>query len=382
MTWHRLPTLGTLALAVTLVAGGCSSTRLDQARRTFYSGAPEQAAESLASADVPKIDRVLLLMERGMMRRVAHDHRGAIDDWLNAASLAKEFDYLSVSRQSASLAVNDAMLAYRGPPYEQVLLHTFAATSFLALGLPDSAGVEARRTIRILENRGAYPDSAYARYVAGFCLEAAGDAQGSAVQYRIADKLHPTVTIDSATGILQPAPPAEAIKPESAVNSGRELIVFVGIGRAPGAPAAWQNQRWGRQPFARIRQADLELGRTYSLSTVTELLSRTEKVTSARKAAKTATRIAIKESVSHAVRQQNESLGELLRILLYALETPDSRRWETLPQWLQVGRVSLPQTDAPVLIECVGPDGVLASQELRPMTVGNANRSIALLRFL
>jgi hypothetical protein len=63
----------------------------------------------------------------------------------------------------------------------------------------------------------------------------------------------------------------------------------------------------------------------------------------AMKIAKEVARIVVKESVAEAISRQNELLGELIRLLLFAMEAPDLRTWETIPLSLQVARVPCPQ---------------------------------------
>ena len=58
--------------------------------------------------------------------------------------------------------------------------------------------------------------------------------------------------------------------------------------------------------------------------------------------AKSTTRLALKIGISEAIKQQNEMLGFLSAFLLFAMESPDCRRWETLPLWLEVARVPCP----------------------------------------
>ncbi len=58
--------------------------------------------------------------------------------------------------------------------------------------------------------------------------------------------------------------------------------------------------------------------------------------------AKDAARIATKEAIASTLESQNDGLGDLVRFLLFAMEAPDNRRWETLPRWLAVARVPCP----------------------------------------
>lgn len=376
--------------ALALGAAGCSSTRLHQAQEQFYAGKVEASAKTL-DGDVPaEHNRVLYLMERGLIRQQVADHVRATQDWIEAEALSARLDYLSVSRQTASLTVNDSMLPFRGAPYEQVLLNAFAGSSFLAMGRTDDAAVQMRRAIRKLEQRGEYPDSAYTRYMAGFCLALQGDSEGAALQYRTAATLLPALAIDPGTGRIRTA--AEASNTVAAATSPmqplkdtptRDVVCFIGIGQGPGMPAHWRNNRWGPQPYVRLRAGGGGLGRSQTFADVAALLATTEKVTALKRNAKTATRIVVKEVLASVAENQDELFGGLLRVLLYSLEAPDERRWATLPRWLQVARIAVPLNTPTLTVEFIGAYGtVLESVEAPVIWLGHEPTGFVSVRAL
>jgi len=333
--------LGLTGLAALLLAGaGCASSGLGRARSRFYGGEFEHAAQTLSERTPRSRDEVLVLMERGAAWQAAGEHRLAIRDWLDAADLIRALDYIRLSEKATSLIINDATQTYSGWPYERALLHAFTAKSFLALGQWHSAAVEARLIADGLENLNGFPDDPYTRYVAATAFELIRDFNGSRIEYTKADELTPNLRIDALTGIITPGTNA----PSNLLPHQRELICFIGIGRAPmftmHPPS--QNARWGANPYVEVRSGNQILGRSYNLMTTTYLARETERRIAAIQTAKTVTRIVIKESIASAVEENNPLLGGLLRILLYATETPDTRSWQTLPNWLQVARVPLP----------------------------------------
>jgi len=85
--------------------------------------APTSALGTLPSN---KTDKILVLMERGMIRHARQEYNASVRDWLDAADLGEQLDYYSLSRGSASLAVNDSVMAFHGAPYERTLLYAFA----------------------------------------------------------------------------------------------------------------------------------------------------------------------------------------------------------------------------------------------------------------
>jgi len=324
------------AIALASLTSGCASARLDAARVNFYNGNIERAAANLEKLPRDSTDHVLVLMERGMVHQAVGDFEESVQDWLAAIELANELDYCSVSRGSTSFAVNDRVLSYRGAPYERTLLRAFTAKSYLALGMWDDAAVEARNIIEQQENLDGFPDCPYARYLAACCLELQNDSLGAAYQYKVVSERLPELGISPTTGRFVTGTPA-------AKGRKSELICFILVGRAQTMggrvrrPAAY-----GAPPVAEIAIDDVTLGHSHTLDNTGRLRAKTEKRRATMKAAKTATRVALKETASRLVADENELLGDLLRLLLFSLETPDTRAWETLPYWLQVARVSCP----------------------------------------
>jgi len=349
-------------IAATLLCG-CATSSLDRARGRFYAGQAVAAEQELADIPPGNTDRVLYLMERGTAAQAAGRYEASIRDWLEAADTAEDLDYLSVSRGSASLVVNDRVLAFRGEPYERTLLHTFAAQSFLALGRWEDAAVEARRIARRLEALDGFPDDAFSHYVAGFCFEAQDDLEAAAIEYGRAARLLPAVPLDPATGRF--AAGATNAAPPAAGQA--ELVCCVLIGRSASGDEFWNaNLRWGLQPYAEVYAGNRLLGRSYTLTSVQRLIDLTRRKRAAMQTAKTVSRIAVKETLAHAVSRQDSALGDVTRLLLFALETPDERRWETLPLHLGVLRAPCPEEATELRVVFRGAGGrVVEEQTLR-----------------
>jgi len=328
-------------LAVAIV-GGCVGPRLNSARHNFYRGDFRQAVTNLTPLALDKRNNVLILMERGMSHQARGNYEASVDDWNAAVEEAKRLDYYSLSQGAASILSNDEAMAFRGAPYERTLLHAFAAKSYLALQMWEDAAVEARNIIDRLENLDGFPDDAYCHYLAGFCLEMINDHDGAAFQYRAASKLMPTVKIDENTGRIGTGSgkPARSGRPE---KGGAQLVCFISMGSSPSVSGIVRSRyAWGPSPYAEIYSGGKLLGHSHAFSNTGSLLSSTEKRLAAVRIVKETTRIVIKDAAANAVSRENEFLGELLRWFLFALETPDRRRWETLPNLLHVARVPCP----------------------------------------
>jgi hypothetical protein len=157
------------------------------------------------------------------------------------------------------------------------------------------------------------------------------------MQYRKAAALMSRVTIDPTTGRLrsssQPGRPGP--------GGTHELVCFVGLGRARTASTFTQGAGSG---YAEFYHEGRYLGRSYLLADTAALAAETRRIESKRKAAKTATRVVIKEGLAEAVaHNSDDAWGELVRIILIGLlEQPDTRHWHTLPRWLHVARFPCP----------------------------------------
>ncbi len=324
--------IGGVAAAALLALAGCATQALNTARRDFYQGRFDQADRALERR-IPSKDRVLFLMERGMIRLFNGDYERSARDFIDAYDRLVELETYSLSRGGASMVVNDTVQDFRGFPYERTLLHAFTAKSHFGRGAWENAAIEARRLIQSLnpEVLGSYPDDAYSRYVAGAALELIGDTSNARLQYQKAGELAPDAGIDPDTGRLggDPATPRDA-----------ELLVFAMMGRAPRLDSA---NLPDLNVYAEIYAGEKRLGRSYLLTDTADLASTSYQKDAARRAAKTIARIAAKETLAHQIEKDNALLGELTRLILIGiLEQPDTRRWETLPRYLHVARVPCP----------------------------------------
>ena len=247
-TWLKVvpSSLGFLVLVPLFV--GCVSPKLERARNEFYRGEPEAAAALLEELPGDENNRILYLMERGTIRQSLGDHKAATADWQAAADMMDQLDYYSLSKGAASWVANDNATAYRGMPFEQVLMRALAAQSYFAMGLWDDAAVEGRNIVGKLENLNGFPGDTFSRYLAAFAFEMIGDREGAQFQYRVLSKREVAPGIDAVTGrfatILLMAPREvlyEAIDARLdrmiAGDALAEVAALEGLGLDPGLPA-------------------------------------------------------------------------------------------------------------------------------------------------
>lgn len=96
-------------------------------------------------------DRVLFLQERGRVRSLLGDRDGSIADYQEASDLFDEVRMrpaLSLSMgffSSTSLATNDLALPYPSYPYEKLMVHNYLALNYLRNGDLERARIELNR---------------------------------------------------------------------------------------------------------------------------------------------------------------------------------------------------------------------------------------------
>lgn len=367
------------ALLAAVLTAGCSSVSIEKARANFYAGRFVQANENLKDIPSGDKDEVLYLSERGMIRQTLRLYDDSNKDWRQATEINDQLAKYSISKETASLLVNDNVLTYRGLPFERTLIYTFLAKNYFAQYNWDYAAICARNIISHLENPNGFPDIPYSRYLAGFCLEMINDKGNAAIQYRAAAKIlnkfkdaagpearalpmtndagegrataslpcRLNLTIDPETGRIALASSNTLINAHSnafvraaGAREACELICFIGIGKMP----KWcqSEYEFDLAPFAEIYSEDQYLGRSYPLANTAELMVNSKKRLAVLQAAKDVTRVTVKEIISESVESQNQALGGITRLILFSLEQPDTRCWETLPLWLEVARVPCP----------------------------------------
>jgi len=345
-TMPSLRCLAVFALAAVLTAG-CSSVSIEKARANFYAGRFVQANENLKDIPSGDKDEVLLLSERGMIRQTLHLYDDSNKDWREATEINERLAKYSFSKETASLLVNDSVLTYRGMPFERTLIYTFLAKNYLGQYNWDYAAICARNIISHLENPNGFPDIPYSRYMAGFCLEMINDKGNAAIQYRTAAKIMDNMSIDPDSGKISSVSSNISAGAQTntlpVITSGQEpceLVCFIGIGKMP----KWcqSEYEFDMAPFAEIYSEDKYLGRCYPFANTAELMVNSKKRLAVLQAAKDVTRVVVKEIISESVESQNQALGSITRLILFSLEQPDTRCWETLPLWLEVARVPCP----------------------------------------
>lgn len=150
----------------------------------------DAALQSIERQSNQKNQRVLYLLNKGMILRMKRDFTGSN---LALEAAKQEINRLyatSIRENTLSFVVNDSTVSYTGDEYEQVLLHFYMALNFLELGKPDAARVEALQVdIKLREldensNLQQFGEHALSRYLTAMIYEDSSEWSDAMIAYR------------------------------------------------------------------------------------------------------------------------------------------------------------------------------------------------------
>jgi len=378
-------------------------------------GAALAAYEKRSSASA---DRVLDLMNKGMLQRMVGDFDRSTRTLEEAKGLTDELRALSLREQSLSFAINDASKSFIGEDFEQVMVHTYIALNYLEQGQLDPARVEALQIDLLLREKAQrapdspYVEDAFARYLTGIIYEDQREWSDAMIAYRKAYEAyqkqlerfgvaipetlkHDLVRLADRMGLAEEAAgyrkafgisttPSEEgllergeiiltvhaglapIKREQAITvlnpaTGRFLRLALPQYRPRGQPLAYARVSAGSQSATTSRVENIDAIAVKSLESEMPAIT-----------ARAIARMAIKDAAARAASSSdNRSLGGpiaglAINIAATLAERADTRSWFTLPGEIHLARLSLPPGEYKLRIDLYGRgEGVLDSSELR-----------------
>jgi len=185
-------------LILALALSGCAtySDSFGAVQRSLASQQYDGALKTIEKQSGDKTDRVLYLLNKGMVLRMKRDFVGS-NQALAAAKAEMERLYAaSVSQHAMSFLINDATVSYGGEDYEQVLVHLYMALNYLELGQKNEARVEAvqvdlkLREIGEKVSGGKYTQDAFSLYLTGMIYEELQEWSDAMISYRDAYKAY------------------------------------------------------------------------------------------------------------------------------------------------------------------------------------------------
>ncbi|HEY5674971.1 MAG TPA: hypothetical protein VIR78_14795 [Malonomonas sp.] len=351
-------------LCVLLSLSGCAG-RLNKASQSFYADRPEQALETLQKGDAfGNRSELLFLLEQGVVLHQLGRYQESINQFLEAAVMAKKFEKISASEQLGSMVTSEWLVKYKGEYSERLWIHSYQMMNFLLLGQYDGALVEAKQALQVLE---AYPDALkedyFSRALIALCFAHVREDNDAYLVYRKLAGDLPTpkavamdlVPIASRLGMTDEVEKFRPYLPAELPQGDAELVLFIANDRIPkkrpGNFFLPPSIRFSFPYYAKTATPPLKLKTVSpdypSLPLITAdfaaVIRRSLDERKTRLILKETARVAVKEAASQAVGDKHGDLAEvLLRVSLLLLEEPDTRSWQTLPARMTLIRVPLP----------------------------------------
>lgn len=414
------------AAAFLAALAGCAtfSDTIQSTERSLAQQQPQLALVEYEKLKPSGADRVLYLMNKGMLLRMVGDYEHSTRALEEAKKLIEDLRAVSVREQALSIAVNDAARSFIGDDFEQVMVHAYLALNYLEQQRVDAARVEALQSDVLLReiaqgsSNSPYVEDAFTRYLTGIVYEDEREWSDAMIAYRkayeayqgqldrfgvalpetlkhdlirladrmglaqeaeryresfgIRDTLSATALADQGEIILTVHAGLAPAKREQAItvlnpNTGRLLRVALPQYRSRGQPFAYARVSVNTQSATTSRVVSVDAIAVKSLE------SRMPAIT-----ARAIARMILKDSVAKAAAGDGSGsqamLGAAVNIAALFTERADTRSWFTLPGEIHLARISLPPGDYRGRIEFHGHGGgVLQSSEFQ-ITLGKGEK--------
>ena len=386
-----------ICLGVLLQSCASYGSHATTMRDGMLTGHPEMSL-AIAEKEDPEQESVIASLDKGMLRRINQDYNGSNEIFEVAKQEIEELYGFSVTENLASVTINDTLRGYEGDRYEQLLLHAYMAMNYIQLGDLDSARVEMlQANVKMMEWGDEPEEDAFLRYLEGMIYESLGEEDSALISYRKAY----TVYKEKAGVQYPPAP--ESLKKDllrllarqglwseyksykkefnmpnykapKASNKFGELVVIVNNGLAPirsekaihlFSPEVQQNLRIAFPVYDHPKQT-LYTPRI-SIDNKQALLETAEDVDALARysleqampgiMARATARAVIKYNSQKTADDSGSIAGLLMTITNIVTERADTRSWTTLPQEIQLQRMTLPVGEHQLRIEFLSATG-------------------------
>lgn len=372
-----------LLIGILLIAAGCTSAPLRNARNEFYGGRPDKASEILDKAgDYSHRDRLLFLMEKGLILHHQGLYRESTSVFLEASRLIEQQDIINVGRQAGSMVTTEWLTEYKGEYSERLWVHTYLMMNFLLLKNDEAALVEAKQALQVFDKHPeALSDDFFTRGLIALCFENLGLIDDAFIEYRklaeLMDNPGPAAgkvyQLGMELGFHEDAELYKKYIPEEDLDRANktpdtELVLFISRGRSPvkipGNIVIPPSIRFSFPRYADTESSfldrvviDTSAGPPADpISTdVGKVVKASFKERAAMIIAKETARAAAKEAISQQVGNKYDTSAEIvLRGIFFLMEEPDTRSWQTLPARLEMMRLTLKKAGQNVTISIGG----------------------------
>ena len=422
--WCRLRGILFALLLLTLTGCASYSNQFSPIAAEMAGDHIDSALDLLDAEDPPGRDRLLWLMNRGMLLRLKGDFTASNQEFAAAKQLVEELSALSLREQTLALTINDATRSYEGAPYEQVLLNVYSALNYLNLGQADAARVEVLqidlRLAELMDNEAGplFENDPLARYLGGMIYEMDGEYSDAMIAYRNAYQAyrkhgeHYPIAVPRQLQIdLLRSSERVGLADENrryqelfgidnwqtaeALHQQGELIFLFHNGLAPVKvensvmlPVIGQGQivrvslpeYLRRQPgFSSARLLiDGRVMETEQVENIEELAIAELSNNMPAIIVRTVARAALKYQTSKAVGNQNNLAGLLVNVAGLLTERADTRSWLTLPADIQMARIPLDPGEYNLEVELLDLTGQVQQRLSYPAVTLDAGEKVFL----
>jgi uncharacterized protein len=400
-----------LVFFVFIVSAGCASSKLNQSINAFYDNQPEKAEALLSDqGNFSKKDRLLFLMEKGMVLHHLGQYEDSTRELRRASLLMEKQEAISIVRQTSSLVTTEWVTEYKGEYSERLWVHTYLMINYLLLSKNEDALVEAKQALRIFQEHPTSLKEAYfTRALIALCFDNLNELNGAYIEYKKLSELLPDPTpvavdlyrlattlgfSDEAEQYKQYIPAAK----RDLINNepSAELVLFVGFGRSPAKVPVnivlppsirFSFVRYENRIDEQLQVVMLDAQKHLPVTSITSDIGKVAKATleerRQRVLAKETARAAAKEALAQTVRKNSGELAEILvRGVLFVTEEPDTRSWRTLPARLTLLRMPLAPGSHDVDIGIMDKSGgVIKTISLSSLKVSSGQRIYRSLRY-
>jgi hypothetical protein len=403
------------------VVAGCAtfSDTIQSTERSLAQHQPKLALAEYEKRKPPSADRVLYLMNKGMLLRMAGDYDESTRTLEETKRLIEQLRALSLREQALSVTVNDATKSFVGEDFERVMVNNYLALNYLEKGQLDAARVEALQVDVLLREKqqrtakdSPYAEDAFARYLTGIVYEDEGEWSDAMIAYRKAYEAykkqlrsfgvempetlkHDLIRLADRMGLAEEARRyreefgISQTQSEAALLESGEIILTVHAGLAPikrERATTVPNPATGRilrialpqyrsrpQPFAYARlSAESGSAKTSRVENIDAIALKTLDSEMPAITARAIARMAAKDTLASAAGSSGDNnsgaalLGLAVNVAGVLTERADTRSWFTLPGEIHLARLALPPGEHMLKIELHGSDErVLDSSEIK-----------------
>ncbi|MBN2593614.1 MAG: hypothetical protein JXA81_08925 [Sedimentisphaerales bacterium] len=153
---NRDPVKNRLFLFVLLFSffAGCNapksqlSTFGEYFKNSDYEKSIEFARSKVSKSKNPKKEDLLWTLQLGTLERLRQNYQESNNNFDRSEEMLNYFDYQNAAADSvAAIAVNENIIPYLGEEYDGIMVNTYKALNFMALGENDQARVEFNRAL-------------------------------------------------------------------------------------------------------------------------------------------------------------------------------------------------------------------------------------------